>query len=643
MSEDSTFLPRMGLGILMARTPRDVEVSYTDEVLSPFDFTRSVKDVDLVGISVDSKTARRSYQIARAYRERGVPVVLGGIHVSACPEEALGHADSVVVGEADVIWPRVIEDFRAGRLKPLYRPELPDLADMPVPRRDLFTSKRYIPFQTVQTMRGCPYPCEFCSVSTANGKTFRFRPVDHVIEELRGLGKLIMFSDDNVMIHREYSAELFRRMAPLKKHWIGQCSLATVRKIDNVKLMADSGCKALFIGFESIDDSTLRHTAKPQNRPGEYREVVSMLHDHGISVWGSFVFGFDTDTCGGVRPHGGRSHRHEAHAGELRYLDALPGNRTVPAATLGGPLDPSGVVARGASRPRFALFRAQAHDSRAAPRRLGASMDTVLPTGVHHEALSRGARVELDSVSRLPALERDAAPLGALQDRRGTVAASNAERGCRSGAGANGDRHGGAEPGAAAAVLAFADADRGAELRGATVRGLPVSARAGVVEDAVAGSARRLADLGAGGHVRVVAEVAGRRLIVANCVHTLGIAKQILAARGGGSARACGSARRAAGSRGPRAASGGSATTTRRRAAVVREGELVVVVGAADDHEREQQRETSHLWNIVANRVGPCQFAAPAQGPVRHSCRDFVSRNSSSPWWPNSRPSPDCL
>lgn len=295
-SEDSTFLPRMGLGILMARTPRDVEVSYTDEVLSPFDFTRSVKDVDLVGISVDSKTARRSYQIARAYRERGVPVVLGGIHVSACPEEALGHADSVVVGEADVIWPRVIEDFRAGRLKPLYRPELPDLADMPVPRRDLFTSKRYIPFQTVQTMRGCPYPCEFCSVSTANGKTFRFRPVDHVIEELRGLGKLIMFSDDNVMIHREYSAELFRRMAPLKKHWIGQCSLATVRKIDNVKLMADSGCKALFIGFESIDDSTLRHTAKPQNRPGEYREVVSMLHDHGISVWGSFVFGFDTDT-----------------------------------------------------------------------------------------------------------------------------------------------------------------------------------------------------------------------------------------------------------------------------------------------------------------------------------------------------------
>ncbi|MCA9620439.1 MAG: B12-binding domain-containing radical SAM protein [Myxococcales bacterium] len=294
-SEDSTFLPRMGLGVLMARTPRDVGVIYSDEVVRPFVLPRDLKPVDLVGISVDSKTARRSYDIADAYRARGTKVILGGIHPSACPAEASEHADAVVVGEADVIWPQVVEDFRRGALQPFYRPELPDLADMPEPRRDLFKSKKYIPFSVVQTMRGCPYPCEFCSVSTANGKTFRFRPVDHVISELCSLDKLIMFADDNVMIHRAYSAELFRRMAPLQKEWIGQCSLATVRKLENVELMAKSGCKALFIGFESIDDDTVRHTGKRQNRPRDYREIVGMLHDHGISCWGSFVFGFDTD------------------------------------------------------------------------------------------------------------------------------------------------------------------------------------------------------------------------------------------------------------------------------------------------------------------------------------------------------------
>jgi radical SAM superfamily enzyme YgiQ (UPF0313 family) len=294
-SEDSSYLPRMGLGILMARTPRDVEVIYTDDIVRPFDVEKDVKDVDLVGISVDSKTARRAYDIAAAYRRRGVKVVMGGIHPTACPDEAMEHADCVVTGEADVIWPTVIEDFRRGELKRIYRPELPDMKDMPDARRDLFTSKKYIPFSVVQTMRGCPYPCEFCSVSTANGKTFRFRPVDDVIRELKTLGRPILFADDNVMIHRAYSKELFDKMAPLKKHWVGQCSLATVKKIENVKLMAESGCKALFIGFESVDDETVKFTGKRQNRPDTYRETISMLHDHGISVWGSFVFGFDTD------------------------------------------------------------------------------------------------------------------------------------------------------------------------------------------------------------------------------------------------------------------------------------------------------------------------------------------------------------
>jgi len=294
-STASASLPRLGLGILAALTPPADEVIYTDEVVGAFDLARDVKDVGLVGISVDSKTARRSYDIADAYRRRGVPVVLGGIHPTACPEEAAAHADAVVVGEAEDIWASIVEDARHRRLQRIYRPPLPDLAGKTLARRELFRGRRFIPFQVLQTMRGCPYPCEFCSVSTANGTTMRFRPADDVLAELSTLGKLIMFGDDNVMIHRAYAKDLFTRMIPLRKHWVGQCSLAAVRRLENIQLMAASGCKALFVGFESIDEETTRFTGKKQNRPAEYQETVHMLREHGISVWGSFVFGFDTD------------------------------------------------------------------------------------------------------------------------------------------------------------------------------------------------------------------------------------------------------------------------------------------------------------------------------------------------------------
>jgi radical SAM superfamily enzyme YgiQ (UPF0313 family) len=294
-SEDSTFLPRLGLGLLAALAAPEDEVIYTDDLVRPFDLERDTKSVDLVGISLDSKTARRGYDIAAAYRRQGVKVVLGGIHATAMPDEAREHADSVVVGEAEELWPKLLRDAKEGTLAPVYRGELPALGGRPLPRRELFRSNKYIPFQAVETMRGCPYTCEFCSVSSAHGTRLRLRPVEEVVAELGTLGKLVMFADDNVMLHEQHSRELCRRLAPLGKHWIGQCSLAGLRRPQKVRMLADSGCKGLFVGFESPDQAAMQAIRKPQNHPQRYRETVELLHEHGIATWGSFVFGCDSD------------------------------------------------------------------------------------------------------------------------------------------------------------------------------------------------------------------------------------------------------------------------------------------------------------------------------------------------------------
>jgi radical SAM superfamily enzyme YgiQ (UPF0313 family) len=227
--------------------------------------------------------------------------------VTALPDEGLEHADAIVSGEAEWIWQKVVEDAKAGKLgrgkslmnRSIYKHEgWPELVNMPLPKRDLVKSIRYVPFDVVQTTRGCPFPCEFCSVSTYNGTTFRFRPVREVIAELETLGNKILFGDDNVMIHTKYSHELFEAMVPMKKHWVAQASLAALHKVENVEVMARAGCKALFIGFESVDDEAVRGAGKRQNKPRKYTDIVRMLADHGIAVWGSFIFGLDEDGPG---------------------------------------------------------------------------------------------------------------------------------------------------------------------------------------------------------------------------------------------------------------------------------------------------------------------------------------------------------
>jgi radical SAM superfamily enzyme YgiQ (UPF0313 family) len=298
--EDNAPIPNLSLATVAALTPPDIEVSFSDDLINPIDLDGDLKEVDLVGITSPTKTALRAYRIARAYRERGVPVVMGGIHPTAMPQEALEHCDAVVVGEAEESWPRLIEDFRKGRLERIYQQEgFTPPAQIPPARHDIYNPKDYFPLGPMQATRGCPYLCDFCSVRRFFGGTYRYRPLEDVIAEVRSFRhKVIMFADDNIVGHPRYSQQLLEALIPLRKWWIGQASLAGLEDEAQIKLMAKSGCVGLLIGFESISEENIQLSKKYQNRPADYLRIIRNLHRHGIAIWASFLLGLDHDDQG---------------------------------------------------------------------------------------------------------------------------------------------------------------------------------------------------------------------------------------------------------------------------------------------------------------------------------------------------------
>lgn len=292
--EAQSLFPPLNLATLAAYCPPDAEVRIIDEGVEPIDFEL---DADLVGITAMTCMAPAAYRIADRYRQRGKTVVLGGIHPTLLPEEAAAHADAVAVGEGELVWPQIIEDFRGGRLERIYRANgFLQMETLRRPRRDLLRPRAYL-LQTVQSSRGCPYDCSFCSVSTTLGRAFRHRPVAEVVEEIRALpSRYFFFVDDIINGAPRRARELFRALIPLNTRWAGQ---ATPNLADNEELLAlaaESGCRVLFLGFETFSDQKLKKLGAPEKWQDNFLRTVKKIHDRGIAIWGAFVIGFDSDT-----------------------------------------------------------------------------------------------------------------------------------------------------------------------------------------------------------------------------------------------------------------------------------------------------------------------------------------------------------
>ena len=289
------YSPLAGLLAVAATIPADrYEVVLTDENIETVDFDLKA---DLVGISAMTAYVNRGYEIADAFRARGIPVVMGGVHPSFMPQEALKHADAVVIGEAELVIPKLLDDLERGEMRGVYRADrLHPMVGVSMPRYDLLKKHRYVNRTFVQTSRGCHQGCTFCAEPLMNGLKFRYRPVDEVVREIEQCGsRIISINDADFFGTADRPKEVMRALIGRGVQWQAGVTSKLAQDDRMLELAAKSGCTLLSIGFESITRSTLTSVHKHVNRPETFASLVEKVHSYGIMVFGLFMFGFDGD------------------------------------------------------------------------------------------------------------------------------------------------------------------------------------------------------------------------------------------------------------------------------------------------------------------------------------------------------------
>ncbi len=319
-------MPQLSLFIIEGLTPKEHTVKIIEEEYAEIDFD---EDCDLVGISCMTSNAHRAYYVAGEFRKRGRTVVIGGVHPTILPDEVQQFADSVVIGEAEGVWEKLLDDFSHNRLQKRYHKSQPDITKHVVKNFANLKSKRLFNIIPIMTTRGCPYNCEFCSVSNLFGTKVRHVPIENVILDIKeSKAKNFIFLDDNIIGNPKYAKALFKAITPLKIHWIGQASISFAKDTELMQLAAKSGCKKLFFGLETVCESELKKYKKTFNDITGLEEAIKKIKKMGILIHASMIFGFDSDTKDTFKDTLSFLLRNKVSTVSFNVLTPYPGTRT---------------------------------------------------------------------------------------------------------------------------------------------------------------------------------------------------------------------------------------------------------------------------------------------------------------------------